>query len=82
MITFRTFLATAAVLLTSSACLDDANSVTAPERVDFNTGHTFGGGNRTDSTTMTTASSGAAEVPPDTTGAATGRGGGFIGYGH
>jgi hypothetical protein len=78
MTTFRAFLATVAVLLTGSACLDNASSVTAPERVDFNTGHTFGGGNRTDSTTTTTASSGAAEVPPDTTG----RGGGFIGSGH
>lgn len=56
MITFRAVL-TAAVLLTLSACAENASSVTGPDRAAFNTGHTFGGGNRSDSTTTTTATS-------------------------
>jgi hypothetical protein len=63
MITFRAARIAAAVTtaLVFAAC-GQATSVIAPDDARYDGGHTFGGGNRSDSTTTTTATSGEGAV--------------------
>lgn len=62
MITFRArIVAVITTALVFAACGEQTASVTAPDNARYDSGHTFGGGNRSDSTTTTTTTASSGE---------------------
>jgi hypothetical protein len=62
MITLRARIVVAATVALVCAACGQTSSVTAPDNARFDGGHTFGGGNKSDSVATTTTTSGGAVV--------------------